>query len=173
MERAGAEAEGQMTPLGKLLHAEHLRTLAVLDDLEHRISGKAGDHVIDGAAAAADRTFLETLVATIDRDILDHFAFEEAVVFPLLWECDRDLVTFLTHDHVAVGPLASDVLRMAQEALVRRMDAATWSGFREAAGDLIALEIFHIQKEETGLLSQLPALIDADTDRRLAAARRV
>jgi iron-sulfur cluster repair protein YtfE (RIC family) len=162
-----------MTPLGNLLHAEHLRTLAVLDDLEQRISGKAAGLPVDGADAA-DRALLEMLVATIDRDILDHFAFEEAVVFPLLWEGGgRDLVTILTHDHVAVGPFASDVLRMAQDALVRRMDAATWSTFRDAASDLIALEIFHIQKEKTGLLAQLPALIDADTDRRLAEKRRI
>jgi hypothetical protein len=44
--------------------------------------------------------------------------------------------------------------------------------FRDAGAELVEREIFHIQKEEMGLLAAISALVDRDTDARLAETYR-
>ncbi|MEW5728037.1 MAG: hemerythrin domain-containing protein, partial [Pseudomonadota bacterium] len=49
-------------------------------------------------------------------------------------------------------------------------DDASWRDFADAAHELVEREIFHIQKEEMGLLAAISALVDPATDQRLAEA---
>ena len=101
--------------------------------------------------------------------IIDHNAFEEAVLFPLI--CAHgggELTSLLTHEHVIIGPLARSVRGIAARILEDGIDAGRWSEFQRAATDLVAEMMAHLQKEELMVVQQLRAFLDTDTDHRLA-----
>lgn len=155
--------------LGRLLHRDHLDTIELLNALEARTTGRAQARPLDGCDER-DRALAVRLIGTIDREVVGHFAFEEGVLFPILWDHGfQDMVTLLTHEHVQIGPLAGDVA--AQAAVVAAggsLDADAWAGFCRAAGELVQASLFHIQKEEMGLIQRLGVLLDAATDAALA-----
>lgn len=149
--------------LAALIHAEHRQTLALLDALEERVAGRAPP--LD---PGRDGPLLERLAAGIDADILRHFAVEETVVFPLIFEtAGTDLVLMLIGEHEGIGQLASALLAAVRTASTRPLTADEWASFRADAAAFIDQETFHLQKEETAVVQRLPALLD---DREDAAA---
>jgi hemerythrin-like domain-containing protein len=155
--------------LGGLLHQDHLDTIALLDALEARTTGRQAARPLD-AADAADRELAERLIAIVDREVVGHFAFEEGVLFPILWENGlQDMVTMLTHEHAQIGPLAKEMATLAARiAGGGSLDAEAWGHFRSVAADLVQAALFHIQKEEMGLVQRLGGLLDPETDAALA-----
>lgn len=155
--------------VGRMLHEEHEATLSILNELEGIILDRAPDQPMD-VTVAEDRGHLERLIHVIDRDVQRHFAFEEEALFPILRQRGAgDMVDLLTEEHQAIRPLAGGIGIIVRDALEAGFDRASWNGFRDQVMELMERESFHIQKEEMGLIRALNVLVDAETDRQLAA----
>jgi hemerythrin-like domain-containing protein len=153
--------------IGGVLHEEHFRILALICGLENRVIGTDAQHPID-PRNSEEREQLQELVVSLEQ-VIDHNAFEEAVLFPLI--CARgggDLTSLLTQEHVTIGPLAKRLHRIAATILEHGMDGDRWAEFRSAASDLVVEMMAHLQKEELTVVQRLRAFLDSDTDHRLA-----
>ena len=83
------------------------------------------------------------------------------------------MVNLLTAEHRAILPLAGGLAETAKAAIAAgAFAAADWADFHGQAMELCEGEVFHIQKEEMGLLAAIDAFVDRDTDERLAAMYR-
>ena len=151
--------------IGGLLHQEHLNTLAVVNELEDRVLGRSREKPVD----AAERDWLRQLIVMIDNDIDRHFAFEEDELFP---EVARrglgDITGMLTQEHATIRPMAEQLRALADRAIEESLSREDWEAFRDTGMDFIHAVMFHVQKEEMGIIRRLPALIDAATNRAFA-----
>lgn len=156
------------TPLGRMLHEEHVRTLALMNALDTRTTGGSGERPVD-PADSDDRQLLEEAVAAIDEEVNQHFGFEESVLFPLI--ADRgagDMTRLLTLEHAVISPLGRRLSKVVVGALESGFDDPGWSEFREVAQELVDRVTFHLQKEEMGIIQRLSLFFAPETDRRLA-----
>lgn len=155
--------------IGGLLHREHLNTLAIVNRFEERVLGHLRERAIDGRDAA-DAEFLGQFITMVDNDIRRHFGFEEDVLFP---EVARrglgDITGMLVEEHAIIRPMAETLRALAESALSGPLAVEDWRTFRDVGMDLIHSVMFHVQKEEMGLIRRLPALIDLETNRAFAA----
>ena len=69
-----------LTELGEVLHEEHFRILSLICGLENRVIGAEGRRPID-PRDEDEKEHLQELIVSLDQ-IIDHNAFEEAVLFP-------------------------------------------------------------------------------------------
>ena len=160
-----------LTELGEVLHEEHFRILSLICGLENRVMGAEGRRPIDPRIEDEKRNLQELIVA-LDQ-IIDHNAFEEAVLFPLISARDGgELASLLTQEHVTIGPLARHVREIAASILEHGIDADWWADFKGAAIDLVSEMMAHLQKEELTVVQRLPAYLDKETDHRLALGHR-
>lgn len=149
------------------LHQEHLDTLAAMNTLEEMIHGEARDRPPDLYGTA--RQQVGTLIAAIDHDIDRHFEFEEQHLFPVLDLAGfGDMTAMLIQEHHTIRPLAERLRSLATHALQDGFEKAAWREFRETAMDLAPSVMFHIQKEEMGVIRRLDVLLDTETDKQLA-----
>jgi iron-sulfur cluster repair protein YtfE (RIC family) len=157
------------TQIGAMLHQAHMATIEALQQLEEFL-GARGVPAMDDAA----RRFLETLARTMREEVEVHFGFEEGHLFPVfLSQGENGMVMMLTHEHRSILPLALQVAELAQAAVAAGGFAEeTWREFRDSGSELIEREIFHVQKEEMGLLAAVSALVDPETDAKLAETYR-
>lgn len=148
-----------------LLHEDHMSTIETLQALEEWI----GRHRTAPAADATVVDFLSRVERTLREEVEKHFGFEENHLFPVFVGLgETGIVTMLTHEHRSILPLAVRVAELAAAALDSGFDDRTWRDFADNGQELVEREIFHIQKEEMGLLAAISSLVDADTDARLA-----
>lgn len=158
--------------IGALLHAEHLDALAVANALEVRILGGGKDRPLS-PAAPADRKFVDELVATLDGAICRHYRFEEEVLFPQLQTAGlRDVTAMLTSEHETIRTMADELRALAMSAAGAPLDARQWMRFRETAMDFIHAVMFHIQKEEMGVVRSLSLVLGAAASAELAQQYR-
>lgn len=157
----------QLTKLGQVLHEEHFRILVEICGLESRISGEARQTPIN-PDEAEDKILLENLVVCLDS-VIDHHVFEECVIFPLISDHDdNELAVLLSREHGAIEPMARRLRTIAETMLQDGANLAQWEDFCEAAADLCAEVLRHLQKEEQTIVQRLGVLLDPDTDSRLA-----
>ncbi len=153
------------TQTGALLHQDHLQTIAILQSLDELVGRHRNPPAVEGDV----RNELQRLAATMRAEVEQHFGFEENHLFPeFRRRGEVGIVTMLTHEHRAILPLALEAADRAEAALAGGFDAAAWQAFRDTASELVEREIFHIQKEEMGLLAAISALLDPATDAALA-----
>ena len=108
------------------------------------------------------------LITAVDYDLYHHFEFEERDLFPILDLAGLgDMTAMLIHEHDAIRRLADRLRSVAVRALQDAFDKTTWREFREVGMDLIPSVMFHIQKEEMGVIRRLDVLLDAATDKEL------
>lgn len=158
--------------IGALLHAEHLDTLAVANALEVRIMGADKNRPL-GPTAPADRKFMDELVAALDGAICRHYRFEEEVVFPQLQTAGlQDVTAMLTGEHETIRTMADELRALAMSAAGATLDARQWTRFRETAMDFIHAVMFHIQKEEMGVVRSLSLVLGAAASADLAQRYR-
>jgi hypothetical protein len=156
-----------LTELGKVLHEEHFRIVMVLCDLESRVAGTSGREPLD-PRREADRRELEDLVFCLDQ-IVDHNAFEEAELFPILCaHDDGELAALLAEEHRTIGPLARRLHVVASAILEHGTDGRLWQDFRDLASELASVMMFHLQKEEMAVVQRLDVFVDSRIDRQLA-----
>ena len=157
-----------LSELGRTLHDEHRQTLDAMSALEDKILGASANRPFD-PTDPEERRQLQDLIAVIDRDVNCHFRFEEELLFPIFDEAGAgDMTQMLMQEHEAIRTLGSRVRTLAEGALKDGFDGASWADFRNAAMDLAGSVMFHIQKEEMGLVGRLGFFIDPSTDTRLA-----
>lgn len=155
--------------IGAILHAEHLHTLAIANALEERVLGADNNRPL-GPAAPADRQFLDALIAVIDGDICQHFGFEEDVLFPMLRPAGlQDVTAMLIGEHETIRAMADELRALAAQAQGTSLDAGQWTDFRDMAMDFVHAVMFHIQKEEMGIVRNLSLMIGAAASADLAA----
>lgn len=156
------------TQTGALLHTDHVATIQALQSLEGFLLRQTAKRAPDTGDQAV-RKALESLVATLSNEVGRHFGFEEQHLFPLLAERgESGIGEFLMQEHATILPLANEVAETASKALVEGFDDAGWRRFHEAGLELVEREIFHIQKEEMGLLAAISMLVDPAADAELA-----
>jgi len=157
-----------LTQLGQMLHDEHQRTLSLLNNLESRILGPAAN-VPMSPESDDDLRQLRNVIEVVDQDVDRHFGFEEEVLFPLLSEHGAtDMTEMLMQKHELIRPLAARIKELAVLALDGGLDDSTWGEFKTLGMELVEREMFHIQKEEMGLVQGLSYFLDPDTDRELS-----
>lgn len=154
-----------LTELGQLLHEEHFRILVSICGLENRINGLAASDPLD-PGRADDKQQLEDLVSALD-DVLGHHAFEETVIFPIIRsKGGGELTSTLAREHGAIEPMAARLRAIAAQILEGA--EGKWEDFREAAAQLIAEVMRHLQKEEINIVQRMECFLDGETDHRLA-----
>ncbi|MBF0304156.1 MAG: hemerythrin domain-containing protein [Alphaproteobacteria bacterium] len=156
------------TKTGALLHREHLATIRSLQNLEAFLVNQTQKRVPD-AANETVRAMLDEIIGMVGREVGRHFSFEENHLFPLLAERgESGIGDFLMSEHQTILPLAEDLRDRAQAARDGGFDAASWKAFHGVGLELVEREIFHIQKEEMGLLMAISMLLDPEADAILA-----
>ncbi|WP_448191049.1 hemerythrin domain-containing protein [Azospirillum sp. sgz301742] len=154
--------------IGQLLHADHLTTLGTLQELEGLLvrQGLKVPNLKDAEVRGA----LEALVGVVKDEVSRHFGFEEGHLFPALAEAGQvGMTMMLISEHRAILPVAEVAADLAEGALAAgAFSPEDWAEFREAGLEFCERELFHIQKEEMGLLAAVAALIGPDADAKLA-----
>ncbi len=157
------------TQTGALLHQAHMTTIEALQSLEEYLGANRKTPAVDELAGRR----LKQLSAILRSEVESHFGFEENHLFKVFIEQgETGIVTMLTHEHRSILPLALQVADLAAAAAQSGFTDATWSEFKDAGAELVEREIFHIQKEEMGLLSAISALVDPEADAELAEVYR-
>ncbi|MDA8230671.1 MAG: hemerythrin domain-containing protein [Magnetospirillum sp.] len=158
------------TRTGSLLHQDHMRTIDVLQAIQEMTHRHPSAPAVEGAV----RADLERLADTMRAEVERHFGFEENHLFPLFSkQGEMGMVVMLTHEHRAILPLALEAADLAAAALAGGFEETGWRNFRDVAAELVEREIFHIQKEEMGLLAAIAALLDPAADAALSEAYRM
>ncbi|HLO78967.1 MAG TPA: hemerythrin domain-containing protein [Magnetospirillum sp.] len=155
---------------GTLLHQDHMATIETLQKLEEFLGRQRSAPALD----AKLREFLQGLAKTLRDEVESHFGFEENHLFPVFTQQGQTgIVMMLTMEHRAILPLAVQVADLAAGAVqAGGFDQQAWRDFRDSGAELVEREIFHVQKEEMGLLAAISALVDPETDSRLAETYR-
>jgi iron-sulfur cluster repair protein YtfE (RIC family) len=158
----------KFSALAEILHQEHVTTITALNALEERILGHDKNKPIN-ALSAGGQAELQALLDVIDREINQHFRFEEEHLFPALTNRGYgELATLLEQEHDAIRSLSASLEKVTVAALAQDFDRESWQAYREAGMDLIPSVMFHIQKEETAVIERLSFFLAAETDRALA-----
>ncbi|OIR02374.1 hemerythrin HHE cation binding domain protein [mine drainage metagenome] len=161
------------TQIGTLLHEEHLHTLAALQRLEAFLS-RQGNRKAPDVGDAGVRDILSHLLTDVAAEVDRHFGFEEGHLFPVLNQRgEMGIAMILTEEHRTILPLAKDLAALAASALeAGGFSPEAWRDFHDRGGELCEREMFHIQKEEMGLLAAISMFVDAADDAELAVAYR-
>ena len=152
------------------LHEDHLSTLALLERFETLLARHPAKR--PPAANAADvAALLDDVVAVLENEIDNHFAFEEEHLFPRFAAfAGPGIPAMLGSEHEAIRPLARRLVALAREAAASGFSAEAWAEFHRLGGQLVEREVFHVQKEEMGFLPALDQSIGAEDDSALLAA---
>ncbi|HIJ38880.1 MAG TPA: hemerythrin domain-containing protein [Rhodospirillaceae bacterium] len=156
--------------IASLLHEEHVQTISALQRLEEFLMGQGGKRPPE-LKRPENREVVGGITAGIAAEVQRHFGFEETYLFPLLAEQGQmGMVGMLAGEHQVILPLASGLARRAEAAINAGAFTETdWAAFHGDGLDLCEREIFHIQKEEMGLLGAIAAFVDNESDERLSA----
>ena len=90
-------------------------------------------------------------------------------LFPLLADAGAaEMVALLSAEHAAITPYTQRLAELARQGQRAGFDAVSWAAFHAAGAALAGSLAAHVEKEEMGLLPALDALLDVETDGRLA-----
>jgi len=161
------------TQIGTLLHEEHVRTIQALQSLEEYLLKQTSKRVPDVTNEKV-RELLEHLLSDVAAEVERHFGFEENFLFPVLTgRGEGGIAAFLTEEHGTILPLAQELAETARTALNGNgFTVEDWKEFHHRGVELCEREIFHIQKEEMGLLAAISMFVDPAADADLAAKYR-
>ncbi len=156
-----------LTELGEVIHEEHFRMLVMVCELENRVKGADTIKPID-ARDPEDRALLQKVICGLD-ELIGHNAFEEAVLFPAISESrDEALTGLIAEEHFVIEPLAQRLRALALDTLTLGSSFPRWTAFREAALELAANLIMHLETEEVTVVQRLRLLLDPERDHELA-----
>lgn len=153
------------TQTGALLHQAHMTTIEALQNLEELLGSNKKPPVVDDLLGCR----LKQLAGILKSEVESHFAFEENHLFKVFTQQgETGIVMMLTHEHRSILPLALQVVDAALAAAANGFTEQSWKEFKDAGAELVEREIFHIQKEEMGLLAAISAMVEPETDADLA-----
>ena len=148
------------------LHEEHAATLTLWSRLEQLLTGRGAQWppAADDAASAC----LRECAGALAHDVTQHFAFEEAQLFPRLEDGgEGDIAQLLAEEHGVIREAAEQFIALQRLAAGSALDDAGWKRLRTLSLELVERLVSHVQKEEMSLLPALEDLIDEDDDRAL------
>ena len=147
------------------LDDEHRANMGLLDRVERALGGAGAQSELATLAGA--------LVRQLERELVHHFGFEEAELFPRMAEAgDGDLVALLTEEHQSIRAVGEELLPLARALSEGALAAGDRPAFKRLALELVERMAAHIQKETLALLPLLDDLLDDETDRELVVAYR-
>lgn len=154
----------------RILHDEHMATVALLGRMQERIMALRQGSPPDAAEPEMNR-LLRDVASAIDAEVKSHFSFEEEALFPRLEESgDGGIGELLTEEHRVALPIGEKLVALARAAREDGFSAESWAEFHRLTGEFVERMISHIQKEEMGLLPILDNIIDEDQDTELSTA---
>ena len=157
------------TEIGRLLHEEHHRVVSVLDRLQAFVDA-TDDAAVASVRDAEARKIVEEVYCLLSEELEPHLELEDQI-FPLLEvRGGFELASIFSDEHACIRPISRRLRSLSALALKDDFDLETWLAFRSFAGVLVRELMFHIQREETSLLPAIDDVLDAATDRELAAA---
>jgi len=161
------------TQTGRLLHDDHERCLAAVQSLEALLARQGPGKPADLNDPKA-RSVLVEAKGVLAQETAAHFAFEEEHLFPLLAEVgEQQMILTLKSEHDAIAPVAEDVVRLIADGLkAGSFTRESWEELHALGLELAERQIFHIQKEEMGLLAGIGMMLEPDVDSRLAETYR-
>jgi len=148
------------------LHEEHAATLTLWSRLEQQLTARGAQWppAADDAASGS----LRECAGALAHEVAQHFAFEEAHLFPRLEEGgEGDIAQLLAEEHAVIREAAEQFSQLQALAARRALDEAGWRRLKTLALELVERLVSHVQKEEMSLLPALEDLIDEDDDRAL------
>ena len=156
------------TRIGALLHTDHLATIETLqavDEMLEKHRKAKNPPAIEGEV----KELLQRLSKTMRAEVEKHFGFEENHLFTVfLNHGETGMVNILLQEHKTILPLALSLADKADKALEGGFSDVSWAEFRSQGGELVERELFHIQKEEMGMLAAISYLVTPDWDANLA-----
>ncbi|HYG90826.1 MAG TPA: hemerythrin domain-containing protein [Azospirillum sp.] len=161
------------TQIGRLLHDDHQRCLSAVQNLEALLA-RQGPRKPADLADPKTRSVLVEAKGVLSQETATHFAFEEDHLFPLLAEVgEQHMILTLKSEHDAIAPIAEDVVRLIADALkAGSFTPEAWTELHDLGLELTERQVFHVQKEEMGLLSGIGMMLEPDVDSRLADTYR-
>jgi hypothetical protein len=157
--------------IARLLHDEHVNTLAVLDRFDSILRRHRKAPPEDPGNDPEFNRGLQDMRGLIGSEISGHFDFEEQELFPRLAAFgDGMMGELLTEEHRTLLNAAATLASDCSDLLSGVFDQAEWARYRRDAADFAEIMTGHIQKEEMGLLMALEAMLDEETDQELAMA---
>ena len=148
------------------LHEEHTATLTAWTRLEQQLAAR--DTRWPPAEGDAIASQLRACAGLLAQEVSQHFAFEEAQLFPRLEESgEGDIAQLLAEEHAVIREAAQQFAALQARAARGELDDAGWRTFKIAALELVERLVSHVQKEEMSLLPAIEDLIDEETDREL------
>lgn len=151
----------------RILHDEHMASLALLREVERLVSARRDAPSKDDAEISR---FVARLAASLTGEVIDHFDFEEDAVFPALAERgEGDLAELLTEEHRALRETIADIATTAREIASGGVEADRWSRLRRLCGELLERLESHIDKEERALIPVVENTLTPEIDSELAA----
>ena len=161
------------TQIGRLLHEDHQRCLGAVQNLETLLS-RQGPRKVADVTDPKVRSVLVEAKGVLAQETATHFAFEEDHLFPLLAEVgEQHMILPLKSEHDAIGPVAEDVVRLIADGLkAGAFTPDAWAQLHDLGLELAERQIFHVQKEEMGLLAGIGMMLEPDVDSRLADTYR-
>lgn len=152
-----------MRSINRMLHDEHMATIALLERIESTLA--AHRKAAPDAKVPDIASVLRDLVASVEADISVHFAFEQDELFTRLSEAgDTGMTSILQEEHDVILPLGQQVSGLARTAVDSGFTEESWAEFRRLSAELVERMIAHIQKEEMGMLAALEEILDEDAD---------
>ena len=161
------------TQIGRLLHDDHERCLTAVQNLEALLARQGPGKPAD-LNDPKTRSVLVEAKGVLAQETATHFAFEEDHLFPLLAEVgEQAMILTLKSEHDAIAPIADDVVRLITDGLkAGTFSREAWEELHALGLELTERQIFHIQKEEMGLLAGIGMMLEPDVDSRLAETYR-
>ncbi len=154
----------------RMLHDEHVATLEIVNKLEVRLGDGKWNRRLE-PSLPADKALLDELIAMMDSEVRLHLPFEEKELFPKLDEFGfEDITNMLFEEHEAIRSLVSSLRPLVGNALANGFQEDKWRIFHELLAELASLVIFHIQKEEMGVISRLQMFLGPEGCREMAEA---
>ena len=152
----------------RLLHDEHLATIATLDAVERVLLSRRGNPPAAGDVEA-QRTIVK-LSRLTEGEMLSHFDFEEQHLFPMLIERgDGGMTDVLSEEHDLLRETGQELIAASKAAAESGFTPESWRDYLRLCGEMVERMIGHIQKEEMALLPVLEDALDPDADAELAA----
>jgi hemerythrin-like domain-containing protein len=150
--------------IARALHQEHVAVIALLE----RFKAFLGAHRDGAAPDMAEAGILGELVAAIESEVTDHFAFEEAELFPRLAAGGDGMGELLAEEHVVIVDLGRRIVDIVRAAQAGGLSDKSWVELRRIGGDYADRLIEHAQKEEVGLVPAVETMLSEDDDAALA-----
>jgi hemerythrin-like domain-containing protein len=152
--------------VSRALDDEHRANLDLLGRVEQALARASRS---GGTLDPELRRLAESFARHLEHEIVRHFDFEEAQLFPRLEEVgEGDIAGLLHEEHRAIREVAVELMPLAKAAAAGTLDREGFEALKRGALELIERQVAHIQKETMALLPMLDDLLDADSDRELA-----